>query len=88
MLPVLRTYRPANPRRKTPSLVSLLLVRRQAEAGLLREGGITVAQVCRYVRELRREIEQERALRSPGGIEKARRNFLGIAKSRKKLTVA
>jgi hypothetical protein len=88
MLPSLRTYRPTNPRRKTPSLVSLLLVRRQAEAGLLREGGITVAQVCRYVQELRHEIDQERALRSSGGIEKARRNSLGVAKSRKKLTLA
>jgi hypothetical protein len=87
MLPFLRTYQPANPRSKTPSLISLLLIRRQAEAGLLREGGITVAQVSRYVRELRREIEQERALRRPGGIAKARRTALGVAPSRKKLRV-
>ncbi len=69
---MLRTYPAATLRRKAPSLVSLLLIRRQAETGLLREGGTTVAQVCRYVRELRREIEKERALRSPGGVKKAR----------------
>lgn len=68
-----RTLLSAKPRRKAPSLVSLLLLRRQADTGLLREGGTTVAQVCRYVRELRREIEQERALRSLGGIKNGRR---------------
>jgi hypothetical protein len=43
---------------------SLLLVRRQAEAGLLRDGGITAAQVCCYVQELRQEAEQEVSARS------------------------
>lgn len=83
MLPFLRTDRPAIPRRKAPALISLLLMRRQAETGLLREGGMTVSQVRRYVCELRREIEQERLLRGPGGIAKARRNALGSPASRK-----
>jgi hypothetical protein len=87
MLPFLRADRPIIPRRKAPALISLLLVRRQAETGLLREGGTTVTQVCRYVRELRREIEQERLLRSPGGIAKARRDPLGSPSARKKLKV-
>ncbi len=46
-----------------PRGYSLLLVRRQAEAGLLRDGGMTAAQVCRYVQELRTQAEQEVDLR-------------------------
>lgn len=41
---------------------SLFLVRQQAQAGLLRDGGLTAAEVGRYVRRLRREVEQEIAL--------------------------
>lgn len=46
-----------------PRGYSLLLIRRQAEAGLLRDGGMSPAQVCRYIQELRREVEQDVALR-------------------------
>ena len=46
-----------------PRGYSLLLIRKQAEAGLLRDGGMTTVQICRYVQELRREAEQEVALR-------------------------
>jgi hypothetical protein len=46
-----------------PSGYSLLLIRRQAETGLLRDGGMTAAQVCCYVQEPRHETEQEVALR-------------------------
>jgi hypothetical protein len=85
MLRACRAERPTHPRRNTPFLVCLLLIRRQAEVGLLREGGMTVAQVCRYVRDLRREVEQERALRRRG-IDKCRRRLLGTAPSAKQLT--
>ena len=40
-----------------PRGYSLLLIRKQAEAGLLRDGGMTTVQICRYVQELRREAE-------------------------------
>ncbi len=46
-----------------PRGYSLLFMRRQAEAGLLRDGGMTAAQVNRYIQELRHEAEQEVALR-------------------------
>lgn len=46
-----------------PRGYSLLLIRRQAEAGLLRDGGMTATQVSRYVQELRQEVEQDVALR-------------------------
>jgi hypothetical protein len=46
-----------------PRGYSLLLIRRQAEAGLLRDGGTTATQVCRYIQELRHEVEQDVALR-------------------------
>lgn len=42
---------------------SVFLIRRQGEAGLLRDGGMTAAEVGRYVRDLRQEVEQEIALR-------------------------
>lgn len=45
---------------------SLFLVRQQAQAGLLRDGGLTAAEVGRYVRRLRYEIEDEIALLSRG----------------------
>jgi hypothetical protein len=47
------------PQNWSPRSFSLYLLRRQAEAGLLRDGGMTATQVCWYVRELRREVEQE-----------------------------
>jgi hypothetical protein len=37
----------------------LFLIRQQAQAGLLRDGGLTAADVGRYVRGLRREAEDE-----------------------------
>jgi hypothetical protein len=37
----------------------LFLVRQQAQAGLLRDGGVTADDVGRYVRRLRREAEEE-----------------------------
>lgn len=46
-----------------PRSFALMLVRRQAEVGLLRDGGTTAAEVGRYVRQLRREAAQEIALR-------------------------
>jgi hypothetical protein len=46
-----------------PHGYSLLLMRRHAGAGLLRDGGVTVAQVCRYVQEMRCEVEHEVDLR-------------------------
>lgn len=46
-----------------PRGYSLLLIRRHAEAGLLRDGGMTATEVCRYVQELRHEVEQDVALR-------------------------
>src|SRR5262245_33268139 len=49
--------------RNRPRGYSLLLIRRHAEAGLLRDGGMTAAQVCRYIQELRREVAQEITLR-------------------------
>ena len=56
------------PRKQTcgwpPRSFALYFVRRQAEAGLLRDGGTTAAEVGRYVQELRREVETEVALRS------------------------
>lgn len=54
------TRRPHN---WSPRSFSLYLLRRQAEAGLLRDGGMTAAQVGWYVQELRREVEQEVAAR-------------------------
>lgn len=51
------------PRGWSPRSFSLYLIRRQAEAGLLRDGGMTATEVCRYVRELRREVVQEISLR-------------------------
>jgi len=57
-----------NPRRKQngwpPRLFALYLIRRQAESGLLRDSGMTADEVRCYVQELRREVEQEVALRS------------------------
>lgn len=47
----------------SPRSFSLYLLRRQAEAGLLREGGTTASQVCGYIQDLRREVEQEVAAR-------------------------
>jgi hypothetical protein len=46
-----------------PRGYSLLLIRRRAQAGLLRDGGMTAAQVCCYFQELRCEVELEVALR-------------------------
>jgi hypothetical protein len=46
-----------------PRSFVLFSVRRQAEAGLLRDGGMTTAEVSRYIRELRLEAEQEVVLR-------------------------
>jgi hypothetical protein len=43
---------------------SLFQIRQQAQAGLLRDGGFTAAEVGRYVRRLRYEIEDEIALLS------------------------
>jgi hypothetical protein len=41
----------------------LYLVRQQAQAGLFRDGGIVPDEVGDYVRQLRREIEADIALR-------------------------
>jgi hypothetical protein len=43
---------------------SLFLIRQQAQAGLLRDGGLTATEVGRYVRRLRYEVEDEIALLS------------------------
>ncbi len=48
----------------SPRSYSLFLVRQQAQAGLLRDGGLTAVDVGRYVRRLRHEIEDEIALLS------------------------
>lgn len=45
---------------------SLFLIRQQAQAGLLRDGGLTPAEVRRYLRHLRYEVEDEIALLSHG----------------------
>ena len=55
------TLEPVRGRRR--GKVGQLESRRQAEAGLLRDGGMTATQVCRYVQELRQEVEQDVALR-------------------------
>jgi hypothetical protein len=41
----------------------LFLIRQQAQAGLFRDGGTRPAEVSDYVRQLRREIETEIAVR-------------------------
>jgi hypothetical protein len=43
----------------SPGAMLLLLARRRAETGLLRDGGLTPAEVGRYVRQLRKEAAQE-----------------------------
>ena len=69
-----------------PRSFILFLTRRQSEAGLLRDGGTTAAEVSHYVWELQREIEREVALRSRTGPKKSRRSPFGVAQSPKKLT--
>ena len=69
-----------------PRSFILFLIRQQAEVGLLRDGGVTAAEVSRYVRELRREVEQAVALRRCRGQKKSRRSLFGVAQSPKKLT--
>ena len=53
----------ARPRKRhggwSPRSFALFVLRRQAEAGLLRDGGMTSAEVSTYVRELRCEIDVE-----------------------------
>jgi hypothetical protein len=44
---------------RSPLALALFLARRQAQAGLLRDGGVTAAEVARYVRQLRREVAEE-----------------------------
>jgi hypothetical protein len=57
----------ARPRKRkggwSPRSLSLLLLRKKAAAGLFRDGGVTAAEVCRYVRGLRQEVEREVASR-------------------------
>jgi hypothetical protein len=43
---------------RCPHALALFLARRQAQAGLFRDGGVTADEVARYVREIRREAEE------------------------------
>jgi len=64
MLRLRRRFLTRRLRSWTPRSFAVLLIRRQAEAGLLWDGGMTATETCGYVRELRREAEQEVLLRS------------------------
>jgi hypothetical protein len=57
-----RKYPRPNDKSCSPRLFALYLVRRTAQAGLLRDGGLTADEVKQYVRQLRREAKAEVAL--------------------------